>query len=294
MPIPYMGSKRKSSGMIFQTIKNLNPTADILVDLFCGGFAISEEFIKNGWKVIANDKNKYVSALIKKTVNEGLDENIVTKWVSREMFHEILYNPDKYDDWYVGFISCIWSFGNQQKGYLFGKEIEIFKKAGHELVIEKNPYLLKKLQPNFPQKYIEGIIKQSNWHKRRSALAKVARKLKSRIFELEQLQRLQQLERLEQLQQLEIYSVDYCDIKIPEKAIIYCDPPYQNTAEYKENGFNHLEFWEWCRQKSKFNKIYISEYSAPNDFKKVLEFEQNSTLLGGNNKKQPNECLFTI
>ena len=58
MPIPYLGSKRKSAGKIYQTIKNFNPEADTLVDLFCGGWAISEFFLKEGWLVHSNDTNK--------------------------------------------------------------------------------------------------------------------------------------------------------------------------------------------------------------------------------------------
>src|SRR3990167_9941294 len=138
MSIPYLGSKRKSSGKIYSTIKNLNPESDTLVDLFCGGFALSSYFVKKGWKVIANDKNKYVMALIKKTTTEGLDEKIVTTFVDRDKFIDVLNNHGKYDDWYVGFVMCIWSFGNNQKGYLFGKDVEPYKKIGHEFVINKD------------------------------------------------------------------------------------------------------------------------------------------------------------
>jgi site-specific DNA-adenine methylase len=41
MPIPYMGSKRKSAQKIYQTIINFNPVKGTIVDLFCGGFAIT-------------------------------------------------------------------------------------------------------------------------------------------------------------------------------------------------------------------------------------------------------------
>jgi site-specific DNA-adenine methylase len=312
MPIPYMGSKRKSSRKIFNTISNFNPDGKILVDLFCGGFAISEEFLKRGWEVVSNDKNKHVIALLKQTVFDGLDEKKVTEFVTRERFNDVLKNPSKYDDWYVGYVQCIWSFGNNQKGYLFGKDTEGIKKAGHELVINKNAKLLNGL---IPEQYIKGIIKQDNWKKRRIALAKVARvmgasdkKLQQlqnlqplqqleRLEQLQQLQRLerlQQLEQLERLQQLEIFNKSYDEIVIPENAIVYCDPPYKETAEYKEGGFNHDKFWAWVNELSKTNKIYISEYTAPEGFKRVLEFSQRSTLQGGSQKhnNQPNECLF--
>ena len=300
MPIPYLGSKRKSAGKTYQAIKNLNPDADTLVDLFCGGFAISQYFIKNGWNVIANDKNKYIVALLNKTINEELDSKTVEEFVARNKFNDVINNPDKYDDWYVGYVMCIWSFGNNQKDYLFGKDTEPYKKAGHDLVIKNNPTTLQKLIPTIPQKYIDGILKLDSWHKRRIALCIVSHKLKSRIFELQRLEQLQQLERLEQLQQLErleqleLTSSDYREVKIPKGSVIYCDPPYQGTEEYREGGFNHSEFWEWVRKTSKTNKVYISEYKAPDDFKVILKFSQKSTYSGGNNKKQPDECLFSI
>ena len=302
MAIPYLGSKRSSAGKIYQTIKNLNPKADTLVDLFCGGFAISEFFIKEGWNVISNDKNKYVIALLKKTIFDGLDEKEVTKFITREKFIDVLKNKNKYEDWYIGYVMCVWSFANNQKTYLFGKDVELYKKAGHELVINKNQDLIKKLIPAIPQKYLDGITGLPDWHKRRIALSQVSHRLKTRILELQQLQQLQQLERLEQLEQLqqleqlerlELFNDDYFNINIPDNAVIYCDPPYQGTVEYSEGGFNHTKFWDWVREKSKTHKIYVSEYNAPKDFKTVLKFSRNSTLAGGNNKKQPDECLFT-
>jgi len=294
MPIPYMGSKRKSSQKIYQTIKNFNVDSDTIVDLFCGGFAIGEIFYKNGFKVIANDKNQFVTALLDQTINKGLDEQKCLEFITRSKFEDVLKNTNNYEDWYVGYVMCIWSFGNNQKGYIFGKETEAYKRAGHELVINKDPKLLKELLPNIPQKYIEGILKQTDWHKRRIALGKVAKVLKNRILELQQLERLEQLEQLERLQQLEIYNNSYDEVEIPKDAIIYCDPPYQGTAEYKEGSFNHAKFWDWVRKISKTNKIYISEYNAPNDFEVILSFSQKSTLQGGVQKhnNQPDEKLF--
>ena len=72
------------------------------------------------------------------------------------------------------------------------------------------------------------------------ALAKVASKMKLRQMELQQLE---QLERLQQLERLErkntVFCASYDQIEIPKGAVIYCDPPYQGTAEYSEGGFNH-------------------------------------------------------
>lgn len=294
MPLPYLGSKRKSAGKIYQTIKNFNPESKILCDLFCGGFAISEYFIQNGWQVISNDKNKYVVAILRKTILEGLDEAKCLEFVTREKFFDVLENPENYEDWYVGYVMCVWSFGNNQKRYLFGKETEPYKEAGHELVANLNPVPIQKLFSSIPQKYVDGVLSQKDWHTRRIALVKVSKAMKTRILELQQLEQLERLQQLEQLGTLEITSGDYQSVTIPDKAVIYCDPPYKGTAEYSEGNFDHAKFWNWVREQSKTHKVYVSEYQAPSDFKKILEFSQNSTLAGGYNKEQANECLFTI
>jgi len=90
-------------------------------------------------------------------------------------------------------------------------------------------------------------------------------------------------------------NLKYNEIEIPESSIIYCDPPYQNTTKYS-NDFNHILFWDWCREKSKQgHKVYISEYNAPSDFVCVWQKETNSQLsangvIGGN--KVSTERLF--
>ena len=55
-------------------------------------------------------------------------------------------------------------------------------------------------------------------------------------------------------------------LDIPKNSIIYCDPPYEGTTKYKD-GFNHFEFWEWVRSKSREgHSVFVSEYKAPEDF----------------------------
>lgn len=281
-----MGSKRKSAHKIYAALKNRHPEANTLVDLFCGGLAIGEIFIQNSWNVIANDKNKYVVELIREAVAGRFNDDVFTPdFITRDKFNDVIKNPSKYDDWYVGYVACIWSFGNNNKGYLFGKDKEPIKKAGHELVVNKNPELIKGI---IPDKYITSILKLDDWHKRRLALSRVSKALKTRIHELEQLERLERLE-------LTLHSDEYFNINIPKGSVVYCDPPYDGTAEYVEGGFNHKQFWQWARETSKINAVYISEYTAPKDFKVVRSWPQKSTLQGGTqlHNNQPDEKLFT-
>lgn len=64
------------------------------------------------------------------------------------------------------------------------------------------------------------------------------------------------------------YNEMYSDLQIPDSSVIYCDPPYQDTTNYKnESSFNHDDFWQWCREMTaKGHDVLISEYQAPNDF----------------------------
>lgn len=60
--------------------------------------------------------------------------------------------------------------------------------------------------------------------------------------------------------------------------LIYCDPPYQSTTSYKTGTFDHDKFWQWCREMSVKNSVYISEYNAPKDFECVWKGEQKTNF----------------
>ena len=86
-------------------------------------------------------------------------------------------------------------------------------------------------------------------------------------------------------------SGSYLELEIPEHSLIYCDPPYANTCKYKD-GFNHDVFWQWCRDMSKKgHTVFVSEYSAPNDFVCVKEVH-HKTILDKNSQYPRIEKLF--
>ena len=99
------------------------------------------------------------------------------------------------------------------------------------------------------------------------------------------------------LKDVEFILSSYKDLEIPYCSIIYCDPPYANTAKYKgnEGDFNHEEFWQWCRdKKAEGHTIFISEYNAPEDFECVWKKEVNSSLTKDTGAKKATEKLFTL
>ena len=89
-------------------------------------------------------------------------------------------------------------------------------------------------------------------------------------------------------------SGSYYDLVIPEKSIVYCDPPYEGTASYNAvEKFDHNSFFEWCRcMTKKGHQVFVSEYNAPDDFKCVWEQEIKVTLSKNGKQKTAIEKLF--
>ena len=95
------------------------------------------------------------------------------------------------------------------------------------------------------------------------------------------------------IQGVQFIHSQYNELTIPPNSLIYCDPPYQNTIEYKDS-FCSRDFFQWCREKRKEgHDIFVSEYSAPDDFICVWEGEIPCGV-GTNNKGKRVEKLFTL
>lgn len=302
MPVPYMGSKAGSASTILRVIRAYCPKATAIYDVFCGGFAISEEALKMGLDVYASDLNEAVvnlerEVLFGNCIDPKTGKSIFEepRFISRQEFEALKDD----ESWFAGYVKCIWSFGNNNnKGYLYSSENEKLKSAAHHLIVFREP---QESLP-IPMAIQRKIAQLKTWEGRRKALGYYARqKTKKpplrcqeleRLRSLENLQRLRSPENLQRLRSLENRSYD--DVSIEPGAIIYCDPPYINTATYVANKstFDHRRFYEWCREKSKTNPVFVSEYQCPEDFKCIYEFERRQLLSKGDTKF--NEKLFYI
>lgn len=86
---------------------------------------------------------------------------------------------------------------------------------------------------------------------------------------------------------------DYRDVEIPDDSIIYADPPYRNTREYRhcKGEFDSEAFYDWCEALTQ--PVFISEYNMPEDrFFCIAEFERTSTFSATNNSKHVKEKVF--
>lgn len=141
--LPYKGSKNK----LAERIVSLLPKRTHLIDLFCGGCAVSHAaLLRNKYEHIhINDINwmcptLFIDALNGKYQNE-------TRWISREDFFR-LKDTDPY-------VAVVWSFGNNMRNYLYSKEIEPLKKAIHYAIFFRDYSLLKDL--GYDLSFIEPI-----------------------------------------------------------------------------------------------------------------------------------------
>lgn len=90
------------------------------------------------------------------------------------------------------------------------------------------------------------------------------------------------------LKDVEFHNKSYLDFDV-DGAVIYCDPPYENTQGYT-TPFDIDEFWERMRYLSKKNIVFVSSYEAPEDWICIWKKEKRMTL--SKNKQIRYEKLF--
>lgn len=101
------------------------------------------------------------------------------------------------------------------------------------------------------------------------------------------------------IQNSHFYQSDYLDLglfdDIDRDKVIYLDPPYKGTTKYKSesSGFNHNKFWQWTRELSRNNLVFVSEYDAP-DFMEEIWQKPVSTCVSTKTSKKAVEKLFRV
>lgn len=269
--ISYQGSKTK----LVEKIARFFPNADHFYDLFGGGFSVSHYMIemrKKSYKHFHyNELRLGMCELIQDAINGKYNYDVFKpEWIDRERFmREKESNP---------YIKILWSFGNDGKSYIFGKDIESDKKSMHMAVVfdEFDDFMFKTFGINkWPNKL---TITGKRLYLRRLIGQRVELE---RLQQLERLEQLQQLERLQQLEQLHFTNKDYKDVLIHNNSIIYCDIPYFGTVDYGST-FSHKEFFDWADSQS--NPVFISEYNI-NDkrFTVIKEFSHRTSFASGKN-----------
>lgn len=284
--LPYMGSKRKLAKPILDFIFTKNPNCKYFYDLFGGGGAMSFEALQRPYikEVHYNEINTAIVSLLKDIRDNGVTDKYFN-WISREDFFK--YKDG--DDWFAGLCQVVWSFGNNGKDYLYSKKIEADKKLLHKIIVDKNLDSLYEFKSKFNLD-LSDCLNFNDLHDRRKKTSKIIKKNHNDFQRLQNLEQLQSFQSLQRLQNLKITNSSYQDVKINtpiEETIIYLDPPYKNTAKYK-NVIDFEELEKWVLNSP--YKIYISGYEW--DLPCVWQKEHRSTLSSTNNSKVVTEKLF--
>ena len=97
---------------------------------------------------------------------------------------------------------------------------------------------------------------------------------------IQRLNRLRKLKGCVDLTKVEFYQMDYTNYQFREGDVVYCDPPYRNTSNYRhtKEKFDNDQFWQWVRTRD--YPVYVSEYSAPDDFISIFEKKRGGIQSG--------------
>lgn len=258
--LPYQGSKSRIAEWVVEHL----PAAPVLVDIMCGGGAVSHAAVLAGkWdRVVLNDVNGMADVFVKAARGEYADYSFVP---DREQFFA-LRDSDPV-------VSLLYSFGNGRNAYLWSRTLEPVKVAASRMLCAPSLSERRRYWRVFCRvlrEYVEGY---------------------DGIPErLEGLERLERLQGLEGLQGLEASCLDYRQVELPTDAVVYVDPPYEGTDCTPYKGFAFDEFHEWLDTVP--NLTVISEYSCPPHCVEVARKEHYTTMAANANKLKRVEKLF--
>ena len=263
--LPYMGSKSTIAPWVLSCL----PPGDTLVDLFCGGCAVTDAAIRSHRykRFIFNDINPMMpSAYLKALAGGFKNEN---RWISREDFFR-LKDKDAY-------VALCFSFGNDLRTYAYSPENEIYKKACHYAIVFDDWVGLRELLPMVADAAYQNLEHVYDRHERRLKFRQVVVRRLKEIRPIGIVRDLKSLQSLERLVPPVVWpsAKDYQKVPIPEGAVVYCDPPYKGTAKYLCE-FDHEAFYQWVL--SRPFPVFISEYNMPDDFSPIGIKQKVSSL----------------
>jgi len=97
-----------------------------------------------------------------------------------------------------------------------------------------------------------------------------------RDYQLESIKNVKK--QLPKLIDIQFSNKSYFELEIPPNSTVYCDPPYKGVRGYKDK-INHDFFWDWVRGLvDDGHTVFVSEYSAPDDFECVWEKVAKSSI----------------
>lgn len=284
--LPYMGSKNK----IAKWVVGCLPAAPHFYDLFCGGGAVTHAAIEqHRYRYYHLNDISSMAILFSDIVFGKCKPDY--RWVSREEFYS-LKDTDP-------LMSIIWSFGNNRKDYLYGKDIEPIKHALHNAVAFCDFALSDALGIN-----LHAISSYSTIAERYSVYSRFIQKKNYFNFCLQNIRSVLQLSRGLFARKtfmggynVDLYptQLDYQDVEILPNSTVYCDIPFRNTHKYtsansKAIAFDYDRFYAWAD--SRPYPVFISEYCMPPEFAPIATCRRTGTMCKDHNNDIKIEKIF--
>lgn len=261
--LPIQGSKNRLADRIIELL----PPAGHLYDVFAGGGAVSHCALLSGkWGCVHFSDTNDTVVLFRDCMEGNVPDG--SEWIGREEFEK----RKDFDPW----VRLIYSFGTNQRDYLYSRKIEPYKKAVHEMIFAPTP-AQRRMRFREVCRLMPLVTGRPSDHESTERMQAVQAEFGSVIREWDGRYRMA--------------VADYRDIEILPDSVIYCDPPYRNKREYRNDTFDYDAFYEWtCLQKV---PVYISEFWMPEDrFECIASFHRRSTFSATNNRKQEVEKIF--
>ena len=286
--LPYQGSKKKVAKKIVEIIKQNFGADKTIYDVFGGGGAITAECLINGLDVKYNDHCGFITAAFQKVISSDR-EWLKTLIISREEFLKIRAKQEKTLDDEIKLL--VNSFGNNRQDYLYAKP---HADAKYNLAVE----IIAKHDVFFGYKQTETYQNAARQFdvERLEQLERLERV--QQLQQLGQLQQLQRLQQLERVERVEVTNKDYRAFSEVKGAIIYLDPPYENSnvGGYSDSrDFNHAEFYDWAVKMARENIVLLSSYTVSDErLEEVFRFDSARSTLSGGIDKTRSEKLFIV
>lgn len=134
--IPYKGSK----SAIARDIVDALPAGTRLVELFCGGCAVTDYARRKTDKYsefLVNDIDRRNPAVFMKAIAGGFRNE--DRWISRDDFFRLKETDD--------YARICFSFGNDGRTYMYGPQLEPYKRAIHHIVFWEDYGPMQELCP---------------------------------------------------------------------------------------------------------------------------------------------------
>lgn len=275
--LPWQGSKSQIAPWVVAHL----PPADLLVDLFAGGCAVTHAALLSGRfaRVLANDPSGGPAAFREACLG-GADAHVVTR--------DGLVRAGLVDQ-------LLWSFGSARSSYVWSRGSERLRLMACEVVLGED----------VSERYAawRRLCKALDHEAVGSDGAALARLLTGEpdgtgahhgLQELEPVARLGRVLALAgtDVSGLGMSALDYRDVVIPDGATVYADPPYRDRDQggYGGGSFDSAAFDAWLADVP-FMAV-VSEETCPEGCVEVARRDRRRRLSSHENRAVATERLF--